>query len=456
MRKRLILTLALALVIVMSLGMVRAQDALPNDGAMAGTDMRLDGVTIRMATIGNAPYELAYTFIPMFEEATGATVEIVFTGDGFQIDKKLTQDYATGAVDYDVAWDHTSFYSAYVPYLEPLNAYFTEEELAQFSPAIINASTIDGNLYVIPRHADISVIHYRTDLYEDPENQAAFKERFGYDLAAPTTWRELGDQATFFANPGENFWGTQWAGKEEGLSGRFYELLVANGGNLFDADLKPIFNNEVGVATAQWLHDLYQAGTLPPDMTNYLWPEVAANFCNGQMAVYTEWYGWYSYFQDPASCPNVAGKFGLVRAPVGDGGVHSGWAGAHGYSIPASSQNKQAAAQLIKFLTSEFVLTEESRQGALPVRNDVWARIQADAESAENQLDRDRLVLAQTQLNEDFFTPPLIADWINASNIIYPAIQEILITPGIDVQARLDQAAADVEQMMSDAGYYDG
>lgn len=455
MRKRLILSFALALVALLGVGLVNAQDALPNDGAMAGTDMDLTGVTIRMATIGNAPYELAYTFIPMFEEATGATVEIVFKGDGFQIDKKLTQDYATGAVDYDVAWDHTSFYSAYVPYLEPLNAYFSEEELAQFSPAIINASTIDGNLYVIPRHADISVVHYRTDLYEDPANMAAFKERFGYDLAAPTTWRELGDQATFFANPGENFWGTQWAGKEEGLSGRFYELLVANGGNLFDADLKPIFNNEVGVATAQWLHDLYQAGTLPPDMTNYLWPEVAANFCNGQMAVYTEWYGWDSYFQDPASCPNVAGKFGLVRAPVGDGGIHSGWAGAHGYSIPASSQNKQAAAQLIKFLTSEFVLTEESRQGALPVRNDVWARIQGDAESAERQLDRDRLVLAQTQLNEDFFTPPLIADWINASNIIYPAIQEILITPDIDIQARLDQAAADVEQMMTDAGYYD-
>jgi len=193
MRKRLILSFALALVALLGVGLVNAQDALPNDGAMAGTDIDLTGVTIRMATIGNAPYELAYTFIPMFEEATGATVEIVFKGDGFQIDKKLTQDYATGAVDYDVAWDHTSFYSAYVPYLEPLNAYFSEEELAQFSPAIINASTIDGNLYVIPRHADISVVHYRTDLYEDPANMAAFKERFGYDLAAPTTWRELGD-----------------------------------------------------------------------------------------------------------------------------------------------------------------------------------------------------------------------------------------------------------------------
>jgi multiple sugar transport system substrate-binding protein len=454
MHKRLFALVLLALTALLGIHLAAAQDSLPNDGTMAGVDKKLDGITIRMATIGNAPYELAYTFIPMFEKATGAKVEIVFKGDGFQIDKKLTQDYATGAADYDVAWDHTSFYSAYIPYLEPLNQYFTEDELKPYTKRILDAATVDGNLYLIPRHADISVVHYRKDLYDDPANQKAFKDKYGYDLAAPTTWKELGDQAAFFSKPGENFWGTQWAGKEEGLSGRFYELLVANGGNLFDKDLKPIFNNDAGVKTAQWLHDLYTNGVLPPDMTNYLWPEVANNFCKGQMAVYTEWYGWYSYFQDPKSCPDVAGKFGLARAPVGDGNVHSGWAGAHGYSIPKSSQNKEAAAQLIKFLTSEFVLTEESRQGALPVRDDVWARIKKDAEASTVQLDRDRLDLAQTQLNEDFFTPPLIADWINASNIIYPAIQEIIITKDIDVKARLDKAAADVEQMMADAGYY--
>lgn len=451
MRKRLIALVLVIMTAALSIGLTSAQD--PN-GQMAGVDKKLDGITLRMATIGNAPYELAYTLIPEFEKATGAKVEIVFKGDGFQIDKKLTQDYATGAADYDVAWDHTSFYSAYVPYLEPLDSYFSADELSQFSPAIIKAATKDGHLYMIPRHADISVIHYRTDLYSDPANQKAFKEKFGYDLAAPLTWKEVGDQATFFAKPSDNFWGTQWAGKEEGLSGRFYEILVANGGNLFDADLKPIFNNEVGLKTATWLHDLFQAGTLPPDMTNYLWPEVANNFCKGQMAVYTEWYGWYSYFQDPKSCPDVAGKFGLARAPIGDGNIHSGWAGAHGYSIPASSKNKEAAAQLIKFLTSEYVLTAESRQGALPVRNDVWATIQADASSSTVQLDKDRLVLAQTQLSEDFFSPPLIADWINASNIIFPAIQEIMITKDIDIQARLDKAAADVESMMDDAGYY--
>ena len=291
----------------------------PMTAHMAGVDKDLTGITLRMATIGNAPYELAYTLIPMFEEKTGAKVDIVFKGDGFQIDQKLTQDYATGAADYDVAWDHTSFYSAYMPYLEPLNSYFSEEELSQFSPAILKSSTVDGNLYMIPRHADISVVHYRTDLYDDPANQAAFKEKYGYDLAAPTTWQELGDQATFFANPSENFWGTQWAGKEEALERPLHGTPASQWRRpprrKLQADLQQRSRRRNRAMAARSV----SGGVLPPDMTNYLWPEVATNFCNGQIAVYTEWYGWYSYFQDPASCPNVAGKFGLVRAPVGDG-----------------------------------------------------------------------------------------------------------------------------------------
>ncbi|MBC7812838.1 MAG: extracellular solute-binding protein, partial [Burkholderiales bacterium] len=381
-------------------------------------------------------------------------VEIVARLNGFDIDRKLVQDFATGAADYDVAWDHTSFYSAYAPYLEPLNAYFSEEELAAFSPAIIESSTIDGNLYLMPRHSDISVVHYRTDLYEDPANMEAFEAEYGYPLAAPETWQQLGEQARFFADPANNMWGTQWAGKDEGLNGRFMELLQANGGDILDAEFHPIFNNEVGVETATWLHDLYQDGILPPDMTNYVWPEVFNNFCNGSIAVYTEWYGWYSSLQDPDGCPAVAGNFGLVRAPMGTTDRHSGWAGAHGYSIVGTSENKVAAAQLIKFLTSEMVLYEESSQGALPVRDDVWARVIADAETSGVPLDVERLQIAQTQISEDFTTPPLISDWLAVSNIVFPAVQEILITPDIDIQARLDEAAADVEELLDDAGYY--
>ncbi|MDZ4765431.1 MAG: extracellular solute-binding protein [Chloroflexota bacterium] len=450
--RKLFVLLTLALVVAIS-GIAFAQDTEPQ---YAGLDMDLTGVTIRMATIGGGQYEGMYNSIPVFEEATGATVEIVALLDGFAIDQKLKTDFATGAVDYDVAWDHTSFVAQYVPFLEPLNNYFSAEELAAFSPAIIDAATIDGNLYLIPRHADVAALHYRADLYNDADIAAAYMAATGNALAVPTTLEEVDAQARFFVENEYATYGYGMAGKEEALTGRFYELLFASGGALFDENYEPTFNNEIGVQVATLLRNWYADGIIPADTTSLLWDGDAQNFCNGDVAVKLEWYGWYSTFQSAESCPNIAGNFGLARGFSGfanDGARPTGWAGAHAFSIPLASQNKEAAAQLIKFLTSERVAYEEAQLGYLPVRDDVWERIIADAGASGVELDTIRLQTARIQISEDFKTPPLIAEWIPFSNIFFPQLQAIILGD-VEAQAGLDLAAESTRQLMADSGYY--
>jgi multiple sugar transport system substrate-binding protein len=447
--RRLVIPLAAAFVATaMGAGTVMAQD----EPAYAGLDKDLTGVTIKMATIGGQPYEAMYDSISKFEEETGATVEIVFLGDGFEIDRHLKTNYGAGTVDFDVAWNHTSFMSQYTNFVEPLQDYFTPEELAAFSPSIIEAATIDGNLQLIPRHADISALHYRTDLFGDADLQAKFEEAYGYPLAPPETLDQMYDMAEFFVGEGVVKYGTQFAGKEEALAGRFYELLFANGGDYFDADLNPIFDSEAGVSAATWMQNLYANGLIPSDTPNLLWPEVAANWCNGDVAFYLEWYGWYSYFQDPASCPNVAGKFGLARGPVGAADVHTGWAGAHAFSVTKASKNKEAAVQLVKFLTSEAVEYDEAKLGVLPVRSDVSARVQADAAGSDVPLDSERLMLAATQVSEDFRTPPLFADWISFTNEWFPTLQSIILGD-MTVEDGLAKGVADTNELLDSLGY---
>jgi multiple sugar transport system substrate-binding protein len=172
------------------------------------------------------------------------------------------------------------------------------------------------------------------------------------------------------------------------------------------------------------------------------------------VAFYLEWYGWYSYFQDPENCA-VAGKFGLARGPLGAANdKHTGWAGAHAFSIAKDSQNKEAAAQLIKFLTSQRVAYEEAKLGLLPVRNDVWGLVIKDAEESDVALDKERLELAQTQIAEDFFTPPLFADWISFTDTWYPTLQSIILDD-VSVEDGLASAVEDTRVMLTDFGYYD-
>ena len=450
LRKLCLIVLALTAIGVYA---VSAQD----EAQYAGLDMDLSGINIKMANIGGGQYEAMYESISVFEEATGATVEIVALLDGFAIDQKLKVDFATGAADYDVAWDHTSFVAQYTNFLLPLQDFFSEEELAAFSPAILEAATIDGNLYLIPRHADISPIHYRADLYSDDAIAAAYMDATGEELSVPSTLEQIDRQARFFVDKGHATFGYVLAGKEEALTGRFYEMLFASGGALFNDAYEPTFNDEIGVAVAELLASWYADGVIPSDTTSLLWDGVAQYFCNNDVAIKLEWYGWYAYFQGADSCA-VAGNFGLARGftglSVGGDSVRpSGWAGAHAFSIPATAPNPEAGAQLIKFLASERVAYEEALLGFLPTRNDVWDRIITDAADAENPLDRERLELARIQVGEDFKTPPLIAEWIPFSNLFYPQLQAIILGD-IGAQEGLDAAAEATRELMADAGYY--
>jgi multiple sugar transport system substrate-binding protein len=400
-----------------------------------------DGKTLRMHRISGANYPELYKLIPAWEEETGATVEVVFEGNGFETDKRLVQDFAAGTVDYDVCWDHSSFFSQYVKAdgLEPLDGYWSDEELADFIPAILNAGRKEGTLWVIPRHYDISCIHYRTDLMGEDQ--------------VPETWDDFKALALQLTEDNPGIFGTQFAGKEEALSGRFYEVLLAEGGQLLDENWEPVFNSPAGVKAATMFADLYQAGAMPPDMTNFLWEDVAQQWVNGIIALYTEWYGWYGYFQDPESS-QVAGKFDLARQPMGDGGIHSGWAGHHGFSITKASNEKEMAASLIKHLTSAEGNELESDLGFTVVRQSVWDNHTIpEAAKSDNPLDKKRLELALLQAQEDFRSPPLIAEWLPLSNILYPIVQQIILGD-VDAQAGLDTAVEQVRDMMVNAGYY--
>jgi multiple sugar transport system substrate-binding protein len=398
-----------------------------------------DGKTVRMHAITGGSYDELYKLIPKWEEKTGAKVEFVFKGNGFETDKRLVQDFAAGTVDYDVCWDHSSFFSQYVKAdgLEPLDNLFSPEDLSDFIPRLVEAAKRDGKLWVIPRHFDISCTHYRTDI----------------GIAkAPETWDEFKAAALDITKNNPGIFGTQFAGKEEALSGRFYEVQTAEGGELFDDKWEPTFNGPAGVKAATMFAELFAAGAMPPDMTNFLWEDVANQWVNGVIGMYTEWFGWYGYFQDPASS-KVAGKFDIARQPKGDGGIHSGWAGHHGFSITKAAKEKEAAADLIKFLTSVEGNETEAKMGILISRQSVWDKIIKEAETSTDPLAQKRLELALLEAKEDFKTPPLIAEWLPMSNILYPILQQIILGD-VEPKKGLDDAATQVRAMMSKAGYY--
>ena len=408
---------------------------------------KFDGVTVQAKLIGGQQYEALYARIAEWEAATGAKVDVISKKNHFELDREIKSDIATGQLGWCVGSNHSSFAPQYPGIYADLRALLPAEALADFVPATLDAATLEDKLVMLPRaQFDVSAVYYQKSLYEDEANKTAFKEKLGYDLAPPDTWDQLADQAKFFANP-PDFYGTQYAGKEEAIAGRFYEMLLSNGGEFLDAEGKPAFNSEAGAATLQWFVDLYKAGAVPSGVPNYLWDDLGQGFASGTVAIDHDWPGWMGFFNDPASS-KIAGNVGVAPPPKGSSGARSGWSGFHGFSVTEDCATPEAAASLVWFLTNEDSQKLESGAGPLPTRNAVWDHIIAEAASDPYRAE----ALAAFQVAAQGAYPvPRTPSWIEITNVVYPELQAAILGDK-SVEDALNAAADEATQVLEDAG----
>ncbi|MBL9057914.1 MAG: sugar ABC transporter substrate-binding protein [Rhodobacteraceae bacterium] len=412
-------------------------------------DGEFAGVTIEAKLIGGQQYEALYGRIAEWEKATGAKVSIISQKNHFELDKEYKADIAAGTTAWCVGSNHSSFAPQYPDLFTDLTPLVAADTVAGFVPANIAAATIGGKLTMLPRaQFDVSALYYQKSLYTDPAKAEAFKAKFGYDLAPPETWDQFRDQAMFFAAP-PNFYGTQYAGKDEAINGRFYELVVANGGKMFNDDFTPAFNSPAGKEALQWFVDLYKAGAVPPGTTNYLWDDLGNGFASGTIALNLDWPGWSGFFNDPAAS-KVAGNVGVAPAPKGSAGVRTGWSGFHGFSVTEACANKEAAASLVDFLTNEDSQKLESSAGPLPSRTAVWDYV---LEQAKDDPYKSEVLAAFQETAKTAFPVPPTPYWIEAGNLIFPELQAAILGDKTVDQALQDASDA-VDGLMKENGVY--
>ncbi len=408
------------------------------------------GAVVEAKLIGGQQYEGLYGRIAEWEEATGAKVDIISKKSHFEIDKEIKSDMAAGTTSWCVGSNHSSFAPQYEGLYADLNGLVSEDTISEFVAGNINASTVNGELLMLPRaQFDVSVLYYLKSNYEDADKAAKFKEEYGYDLAVPETWEQVKDQAIFFADP-PNFYGTQYAGKDEAIVGRFYEMVVAEGGNYLDENKRPIFNSDAGQRALQWFVDLYEAQAVPAGTTSYVWDDLGQGFASGTVALNLDWPGWAGFFNDPESS-KAAGNVGVAIQPMGSV-TRTGWSGHHGFSVTNDCENKEAAVSLVKFLTSEDSQLAESAGGSLPTRSAVWEANVAAAQAGDDPFRAEALAAFAAGAEYAFAVPP-IPEWGETTNIVFPELQAAIVGDK-SVEDALNDAAEAVDELMRESGYY--
>ncbi len=217
-----------------------------------------------------------------------------------------------------------------------------------------------------PFYGAAMLFFYRKDLFNDPDLQAQFEEKYDAALKVPTTWDEAIPIAEFFTrkfnpdSPTEYGVGLMFPRTHT----TFYEFLNWFGplrrspdavdrmgevdldlGDYFTADGEPAFDSPEGVKAIEQIRTLMQYSSDPLGSD---YGETLEGFGKGMVAMVPQWSAVLGAWAESPDLEPMEETVGIAVVP-GGAPVSGGW----GLGINAASPHKEAAFRFVQFATSK-------------------------------------------------------------------------------------------------------
>ena len=411
-------------------------DRRPKRGVSSMTEMRL-----KIAVVGGPMYDRLYEErLPAFTAETGIAVEVGARLIHPELNDHLAAAYAAGTGDYDLISTHGKYAPAQVGWLRPLDDILPPGALDDFSATTVAMARIDGVLFGVPRNVDTRLLHYRSDLFDDPAERTEFEAQFGYPLQSPRTWTELAEVARHFSRP-PDLYGFAFPGQESGLWGQFYELVESAGGRFFGPDLRAAFDSPEGGWALDFLRRLYgEWAVAPPETPEWQFDAVSAAFDTGRVAMIGDWPAAYGIH---AASP-VGDRFDLALYPAGSQ-RRAVYSGGFTWAVPRSSRHPEAAIRLALHLSDEKSQMVEARQGTMVPRRSVQVAIRAEV--APGTRDERRLALLEETVATSMLVPPRFTAYPAVERAVWPVLQAGFMGT-VPVERALRDAAAAMDAVV--------
>lgn len=262
--------------------------------------------------------------------------------------------------------------------LEDLSGYVARQPPQDYPQgwpeALLKLQTFPEGLAGIPFHDGPECLIYRKDLFGDPKEKAAFKEKYGYELTPPATWEGFMDAAEFFNRPEEGMYGTLFALYPDGHNNIFdFALQVwSRGGQIEDENGKVTLNTPKALEAMKFYRSLVQREFVHPNSPNMESIESSRAFARGEAAMMVNWFG-FATMCETTEGSKVKGKVDIAAVPHStaiDGpvslNVYYTW------SVSAESDKKQAAWDFITNTVTPENDINLPLMGAIGCRKSTW------------------------------------------------------------------------------------
>ncbi|NIR14406.1 MAG: extracellular solute-binding protein, partial [Desulfobacterales bacterium] len=141
----------------------------------------------------------------------------------------------------------------------------------------------------------------------------------------------------------------------EGLVCDMMEFILSNNGYIIDPENgKPVIDSPKAVEAVHFVREKIIGHVAPRGVLTYQEPESLDLFVQGRAVFHRNWpYAWEVSNNPERS--QIAGKVGIATLPHFPGGKSHATLGGWQLGISAYSRNKEAAWELVRFLSSERV-----------------------------------------------------------------------------------------------------
>ncbi|SFH46053.1 extracellular solute-binding protein [Palleronia marisminoris] len=314
-------------------------------------------------------------------------------------------------------------------WLEPLDdlweKYREEYDLDDFPQSVIDSVTYDGHIYSMPILTNTELFFYRKDLLEEagiepPETMEEYKAAAA-ELDSARTAGTIMSLKPVDAALNEAHW-----------------YMNSIGDGWFDEEWRPIFNNAAGVEAITKLKEMTEHA--PRGFTSHANDESTINLQQGLAAMGLQWFTRAAAMDDPEQS-RVVDQIDWVAPPGGGARIAN-----DGFAISRfSSGDKEEMFRMMAEAASRESM-REGAQYAMPPR----LSILEDPALAEQY----RWYPAARAALEGGKAFPAMPDFLDVGEIVTRHILRA-VTGEAEVQAALDQAAAETEELLASRGYYD-
>ena len=343
-----------------------------------------------------------------------ASLQMIPRGNGYEYENKINAAATSGSLPDIIAMDGPSVANyADSGIIVPIDEYFTEDKLEDFVPSIIKQGTVDGQLYALGAAESTVVLFYNKDVLDA-------------GIQAPTTledawtWKEVYEISKKLKTNDMYGINLDWD-LGEGQIYAFAPMIWSNGGELLSEDGKKIdgyLNSDKSIEALEFYQKFAVEGliNLQP-LPNDFEEGKSAMYLMGSWEIQTIEESYPDFNYGITYYPKFS-ESSKVVSPSGD------WC----FGITSGSENQEAAAKLLEFLTSAEEVEEYcSAISKPPARISVF-------DNMEEYQDENKKVIKEQVINTAH-PRPISTSYPVLSSEFASALQDI--RTGVDVKDAL-------------------